>query len=134
MLYGGFTLLKRSSMISDAKASPSLNPANPHAFESVCITIRFSYSTSSGIKVFCMEKLMYASSISTTPGKLLSNYSTSILYRSLPVGLLGEQMKSNFVCSSTADKIPSTFSWKSPVSKTSRVSTSLIFAHTLYIP
>src|SRR5450631_1153079 len=60
--------------------------------------------------------------------------SISILFILLPVGLLGEHIKSILVFESIDSKILSISSWKSLVSFISLTRISLIFAQTLYIP
>src|SRR5687767_10042824 len=62
MLYGGLILLNKWIISAEAKASPTLSDANPHAFERVCITTRLGYLSSFGKRDCCVEKSIYASS------------------------------------------------------------------------
>ena len=79
---------------------PAASPASPQALLSVCKITRFGYSVSSRIKLFCREKLIYASSITTSPSKLFRIISISCRLNAFPVGLLGEHIQMIFVCSS----------------------------------
>ena len=99
-MYGGFTLFKTSIISVDANAIPKRNAAKPHALLKVCKIIKLGYSCNSCVKDFCLEKLMYASSIITKPEKLFNTVSISALLIELPVGLLGEQIHISFVFSS----------------------------------
>src|SRR4051794_22375248 len=97
MLYGGFTLLKKSMICDEAKASPTRSPASPQAFEKVCKTTMFGMTLISETNDFSCEKWTYASSITKIPSKFDASFRTASRSIELPVGLLGEQIKISLV-------------------------------------
>ena len=70
----------------------------------------------------------------TIPEKRVRTSTIFVTDKAFPVGLLGEQRNISFVFSSQASNNLSGEKSKSSLSTTGRYSTSLISAHTLYIP
>src|SRR5687767_13305137 len=98
------------------------------------MTIRLGYLLSFSIRDFCLEKSMYASSMIIIPGKTFRRTIISSYRILLPVGLLGEQMKSSFELAVFVTNIFSTSNWNCAERFTFLICTSLRLALTSYMP